>query len=96
MSYNSCERLIRLFWDYVSDWSWEEWEAAGAADKEEIVTNALAELGPGADFDIEEAYDLFYEWAEDLTKDGFEYALKEGVSKVLTEWVDRGLQRFAK
>ena len=87
MSYNSCEKLIKLFWDYVSDWSWEEWEAAGAAEKEEIVTNALAELGPYSDFDIDEAYDLFWEWAEGLTKDGFEYALSEGVSKELVEQV---------
>jgi hypothetical protein len=93
MSYSSCERLIKSFWDYLSGWSWEEWEAAGSAEKEEIVTNALADLGPGADFDIEEAYDLFYEWAEGLTKDGFEYALSESTSGVLTEWVDKSGQR---
>lgn len=93
MNHSNCERLVKLFWDYLSGWSWEEWEAAGAAEKEEIVTSALADLGPGVDFDVEEAYDLFYEWAEGLTKDGFEYALAESTSGVLTEWVDKSGQR---
>ena len=93
MSYNSCERLIKLFWDYVSDWSWEEWEAAGAAEKEEIVVNALADLGPNTDIDVEEAYDLFWEWVEGLTKDGFEYALSEGISKELVEQIHKKLLR---
>jgi hypothetical protein len=64
------ETLIPLFQEYLSGWSWEEWQAAGSSDREEVVVNALADLGP--EMDVEEAYDLFYDWSAGLTPEDFE------------------------
>lgn len=61
------ETLVAVFLDYLQDWTWEEWQATGASDREEIVVNALADLGP--DIDVEEAYDIFYDWATGLTEE---------------------------
>jgi hypothetical protein len=63
------ETLVELFMSYLQGWSWEEWQAAGSSDREEIVVNALAELG--ANMDTEEAYDIFYDWAAGLTEEDF-------------------------
>ena len=63
------ETLVTVFMSYLQDWSWEEWQAAGSSDREEIVVNALADLGP--DIDVEEAYDIFYDWAAGLTEEDF-------------------------
>jgi hypothetical protein len=69
------EQLIELFYEYLPAWSWEEWQAAGSSDREEIVINAIADIGP--DIDIEEAYDIFYDWAAGLTEADFNPGLKE-------------------
>ena len=53
------ERLIEIFKEYLPAWSWEEWQAAGASDKEDIVINALADLGPDMPIEVDEAYDIF-------------------------------------
>ena len=63
------ETLVEVFMSYLQDWSWEEWQAAGSSDREEVVVNALADLGP--EVDVEEAYDIFYDWAAGLTKEDF-------------------------
>jgi hypothetical protein len=62
-------RLIDLFWDGLTNWDWESWQSAGAEDKETIVTDAIIELG--IDIDINEAYDLFWEWADGLDENAF-------------------------
>lgn len=69
------EQLIKLFQEYLTSWSWEEWQAAGSSDREEVVVNAIADLGPSINIDVEEAYDLFYDWAAGLTEADF--GLKE-------------------
>lgn len=69
------EQLIKLFQEYLTSWSWEEWQAAGSSDREEVVVNAIADLGPSINIDVEEAYDLFYDWAAGLTEANF--GLKE-------------------
>lgn len=69
------EQLIKLFQAYLTGWSWEEWQAAGSSDREEVVVNAIADLGPSINIDVEEAYDLFYDWAAGLTEADF--GLKE-------------------
>ena len=63
------DTLINLFQEYLVGWSWEEWQAAGSSDREEIVVNALADFGP--DMDVDEAYDLFYDWAAGLAPEDF-------------------------
>jgi hypothetical protein len=71
------EQLIKLFQEYLAGWSWEEWQAAGSSDKEEIVVNAIADLGPSMNIDVEEAYDIFYDWAAGLTESDFALELTE-------------------
>lgn len=80
------EQLIKLFQEYLAGWSWEEWQAAGSSDKEEMVVNAIADLGPSMNIDVEEAYDIFYDWAAGLTKSNFDSELTEA---------NKILQRFA-
>ena len=63
-------KLINLFYEYLKGWSWDEWQAAGSSDKEEVAVNAIADFGP--EVDIDEAYDLFYDWAAGLTEADFE------------------------
>lgn len=65
------ERLIELFYEYLKAWSWEEWQAAGSSDKEDIVINALADLGPNMSIEVDEAYDIFYDWVAGLTEEDF-------------------------
>ena len=65
------EQLINLFQEYLAGWSWEEWQAAGSSDREEVVINAIADLGPSMNIDVEEAYDLFYDWSAGLTEADF-------------------------
>ena len=67
--------LINLFKEYLKGWSWEEWQAAGSSDKEEVAVNAIADLGP--EIDIDEAYDLFYDWAAGLTEADFTESITE-------------------
>lgn len=71
------EQLIKLFQEYLAGWSWEEWQATGSSDKEEIVVNAIADLGPSMHIDVEEAYDIFYDWAAGLTESDFALELTE-------------------
>lgn len=71
------ERLIEIFKEYLPAWSWEEWQAAGASDKEDIVINALADLGPDMPIGVDEAYDLFWDWAAGITEADFGSGLQE-------------------
>lgn len=75
------ETLISLFQEYLSGWSWEDWQAVGSSDREEVVVNALADLGP--EMDVEEAYDIFYDWSAGLTPEDFEVSDSEHLS----EWI---------
>ncbi len=71
------ERLIEIFKEYLPAWNWEEWQAAGASDKEDIVINALADLGPDMPIEVDEAYDIFWDWAAGLTEADFSSGLQE-------------------
>ena len=71
------ERLIEIFKEYLPAWNWEEWQAAGSSDKEDIVINALADLGPDMPIEVDEAYDIFYDWAAGLTEADFSFGLQE-------------------
>ena len=73
------ERLIEIFKEYLPAWSWEEWQAAGASDKEDIVINALADLGPDMPIEVDEAYDIFWDWAAGLTEADFGEELQEAL-----------------
>ena len=84
------ERLIEIFKEYLPAWSWEEWQAAGSSDKEDIVINALADLGPDMDIEVDEAYDLFYDWCAGLTEADFRSGLEEG-NKITNRFADGGM-----
>ena len=62
-------KLLDEFTAALKGWDWDTWCAAGASDKEEVAATAIAELG--LQIGIEEAYDLFWEWANTLTSDDF-------------------------
>jgi hypothetical protein len=63
-------KLIDLFWESIEDWTWGDWCSTSSKDKEEIVVDAIADLG--LEVDIDEAYDLFYEWASGLDESSFD------------------------
>lgn len=62
-------KLINEFNNSLSGWDWETWCATGARDKEEIVAEAVVELG--VQVDITDAYELFWDWADGLTEEDF-------------------------
>lgn len=62
-------KLIDLFWEGIADTPWDVWCDTSSGDKERIVPDAIVELG--VDVDIDEAYDLFWEWADGLDEDSF-------------------------
>ena len=84
------ERLIEIFKEYLPAWSWEEWQAAGSSDKEDIVINALADLGPDMPIEVDEAYDIFWDWAAGLTEADFDSSLNEG-NKITNRFADGGM-----
>ena len=71
------ESLVALFWEGLAGWSWESWEAAGASDREEVAEYAMN----SADFAVDEdvVYELFWDWANNLTESDFEEPLSEGI-----------------
>jgi hypothetical protein len=64
------EKLIDIFLDSIFGWTWSDWCSTGSKDKEEIVADAIADLG--LEVDVDEAYDLFYEWASGLDESSFD------------------------
>ena len=68
------KKLIDLFWDGLSGWTWKSWCDAGSVDKEEIVAEALSALPDVFRISASEerVYDLFWEWASGLEEDAFE------------------------
>ena len=68
------KKLIDLFWDGLSSWTWESWCDAGSVDKEEIVAEALSALPDVFRISASEerVYELFWEWASGLEEDAFE------------------------
>jgi hypothetical protein len=74
-------KLIDLFWEGIADTPWDVWCDTSSGDKERIVPAAVVELG--IDVDIDEAYDLFWEWAEGLDEDSFRSAYSESLQEAL-------------
>jgi hypothetical protein len=72
-------RLIDLFWEGIADTPWDVWCDTSSGDKERIVPDAIVELG--INVDIDEAYDLFWEWAEGLDEDSFRSSYSEGLQE---------------
>lgn len=65
------DKLIELFYEDIANTPWDVWCDTSSGDKERIVVNALADLGLSEVVDIDEAYALFWEWADGLEEDSF-------------------------
>ena len=63
------EGLIDYFYKSISEMSWDVWCDTSTTDKERIAVDAMVELGLSED--IEEVFDLFWEWADGLEEDAF-------------------------
>jgi 3-methyladenine DNA glycosylase Tag len=70
-------RLINLFQDDLANWTWEAWQSASAADKEDVAKYALNNIGE--DLDAHVVYDLFWEWESGLTEESFPDHVNEDV-----------------
>lgn len=62
--------IIQMFQDSLNSWDWESWNSASASEREEIVYEVNADLGVSAD--VDEVFDLFYDWSAGLTEQDFE------------------------
>ena len=60
--------LIDKFNDELANWDYDSWMSASASDKESIVVDVISS---DPTVDIEEAYDLFWEWADGLEAEDF-------------------------
>lgn len=69
MTKNIKEKFIDFFWKSIKDVRWDVWCDTSTTDKERIAAAAAVELGFSED--INEVYDLFWEWANGLEKDSF-------------------------
>jgi hypothetical protein len=64
------EKLVNYFWDDISEMSYDDWCGTSSGDKESVVPYAIVDLGLEG-VDIDEVYDLFWEWAEGLDEESF-------------------------
>lgn len=69
MTTNQENTIIQMFRDSLASWDWDTWTSTSVSDREEIVVEVCAELGITAD--IDEVYDLFYDWSAGLTEEDF-------------------------
>ncbi len=63
------DKLIDFFWESIKGMQWDVWCDTSTADKERIAVDAIVELGLSED--VNEVYDLFWEWADGLEEDSF-------------------------
>ena len=70
MTQGQVDKVIQLFWKYLEGWDWESWSSSSSSDRESIVVDTAADLGISVD--IDELYDLFYDWSAGLTEESFE------------------------
>jgi hypothetical protein len=64
------EKVVSKFWEKVSDLSWDDWCGMSSKDKEEIVPEVFSELDD-ITLDIDEVYDLFWDWESGLEESSF-------------------------
>lgn len=70
MSDEKRDRIITLFWEGLTDMSWEDWCSISAGDKESIVVDTIADFVEGVDSN--EVIELFWDWANGLEESDFE------------------------
>jgi hypothetical protein len=64
------DKLVELFWEGISDTSWDVWCDTSSTDKERIAVEAIVKLDDPT-VDTEEVFELFWEWADGLEEDSF-------------------------
>ena len=64
------EKLVDKFWESIKDYNWEDWCSISSSEKEEIVKDVLVELDD-LTLDVNEVYDLFWEWESGLEESSF-------------------------
>ena len=64
------DRIITLFWEGLTDMSWEDWCSISAGDKESIVVDTIQDFVEGVT--SEEIIDIFWDWANELEESDFE------------------------
>ena len=83
------EQIIAIFNDAYKEWTPEDFESAGATDKEDIAREAIAEF-PNVNEQV--IYDLFWEWANNLTESLKEEKCEEcGDKDIKVEEIDENL-----
>ena len=70
MEDKAIEKVVSKFWEKVSDMSWDDWCNMSSKDKEEIVPEVFSELDD-ITLDIDEVYDLFWDWESGLEESSF-------------------------
>ena len=64
------DRIIDLFWESITDMSWEDWCFTSAGDKENIAVDTVLTLIE--DVASSEVTNLFWDWANGLEESDFE------------------------
>lgn len=70
MSDETRDKIIDIFWESISDMSWEDWCSTSAGDKENIAVDTILTLVDGTD--KYEVIELFWDWANGLEESDFE------------------------
>ena len=64
------DRIITLFWEGLTDMSWEDWCFTAAGNKENIFVDTILNFVEGVD--PNEVIELFWDWANGLEESDFE------------------------
>lgn len=64
------DKIIDMFWESISDMSWEDWCFTSAGDKENIAVDTILTLVEGVN--KYEVIELFWDWASGLEESDFE------------------------
>lgn len=70
MSDETRDLIIDLFWEGISEMSWEDWCSISSGDKENIAVDTVLILIEGVDRD--EVTELFWDWNNGLEESDFE------------------------
>ena len=70
MSEEIRDRIITLFWEGISDTSWDDWCFTAAGDKENMFVDTILDFVD--EVTTEEVIDLFWDWANGLEESDFE------------------------
>lgn len=64
------EKIINMFWEEITDVTWDVWCDTSTTDKERIAVDVYAKLDD-LTLDIDEVYEIFWDWANGLDESSF-------------------------